>query len=130
MQQTPQPRPHDLFGAFRPQHGCKHVAPDRTLRFGQIDQQGEASCASASEHSRSSRRISGNPSVRTLNRAIVMRPAMRASGDAQGTGRWYHVGETIIAESVATVSSAPSLSGSRISKHGDRGRAQTRGRAS
>ena len=42
MQQAPQPRPYDLFGAFRPQHGGDHVAPDRALRFGQIDQQGQA----------------------------------------------------------------------------------------
>ena len=42
MQQPPQPRPYDLLGAFRPQHGCDHVAPDRTLRFGQIDQQRQA----------------------------------------------------------------------------------------
>jgi hypothetical protein len=33
---------------------------------------------------------SGNPSVRRLNRAIVMRPAMTESGDAQGTMRCYH----------------------------------------
>src|SRR5262249_4156105 len=48
-------------------------------------------------HSRSSRRISGNPSVRTLNRAMVMRPAMTASGDAQGTRRRYHPRQTIAA---------------------------------
>jgi hypothetical protein len=41
MQQAPQPRPYDLLGAFRPQHGCDHVAPDRPLRFGQIDQQSQ-----------------------------------------------------------------------------------------
>ena len=42
MQQPAQPRPYDVRRAFRPQHGCNHVAPDRALGFGQIDQQREA----------------------------------------------------------------------------------------
>jgi hypothetical protein len=40
MQQTPQPRPYDLFGAFRPKHGCKDFAPHGPRCFRQIDQQG------------------------------------------------------------------------------------------
>ena len=42
MQQAPQPRSRDLFGAFRPQHCCGHIAPDGALRLGQIDEQGQA----------------------------------------------------------------------------------------
>ena len=42
MQQPPQPRPYHVRRAFRPQHGCDHIAPDRALRFGQIDQQRQA----------------------------------------------------------------------------------------
>src|SRR5262249_44588455 len=42
VQQAPQPRSYDLFGAFWPQHGCNDVAPDGAPRFGQIDQQSQA----------------------------------------------------------------------------------------
>ena len=87
MQQAAQPRPYHLFRAFRPQHGCDHVAPDGASLFGQIDQerqafaQGQLAQPVVPTDLGKSERSHAEPSHRDPTRK------MTASGDAQGTRR-------------------------------------------
>ena len=87
VQQPPQPRPYDLFASFpaitwlqrRRARPSPSLRPDRPAAPGL--------CARPAGMAG---RPGGFPEIqalRTLNRAIVMRPAMTASGDAQGTRR-------------------------------------------
>ena len=76
MQQPAQPRPYHVRRAFRPQHGCDHIAPDRAPGFGQIDQQREALA----------QRQRAQPVVTTDLRESERPDAERSHGDAIFSG--------------------------------------------